>query len=342
MLHTSGTANQTSTQIKDELSSAAPPGTTLLIVETVPEEDIDIDDFSASSLDEILDTDFSYNEGFGMNSIRVDQTPALPSGNILHNNKSDTPNDLPSTPCKDYLESLEQSISPLSDPLLLHQVISDDVFPLPWCSPVDFDGPRGHLDNGAQASTTHEASSLHNYRLFTSNHPCRTRMIPADGLSYTPIGYGTLRLPAPTSLGYIPVFCYHAPELKSTIVSPRSIEKVVPKQHFSGTTLHTFEKSGHFTFLANNSLRRSKSITLHGILSGGLCYTGPLLLPIQFPSRSNSSTSLLEHDHAYIHTVIAHHEPAPSEPIQEFCLHKLHVKAERLNLRRSEKRKDII
>jgi hypothetical protein len=67
----------------DEPSPAPPPGTTLPIVHTVlDDDDIDTDNFSASFLDEILDNDFSYNEGFGIKSIRIDRTPALPSSDV--------------------------------------------------------------------------------------------------------------------------------------------------------------------------------------------------------------------------------------------------------------------
>jgi hypothetical protein len=207
--HDSETANQTSEPTKDVQSSAAPPGTTLPLIETVTDQDddFDIDDFSNSSLDDLFDTDFTFNEGFGINSIRTDHSPATPCSDVLPDDELDT-NDTPfpvsNTPRKDFLDSLEPTTGPLSNSCLLHQVLSDTVTTSPPA--VYFDGPRGHLDNGAQASTTHDALHLHGYRKFTPDRPCRTRMIPADGHFYTPIGCGILCIPAPSSLGYIPPF----------------------------------------------------------------------------------------------------------------------------------------
>ena len=186
----------------------------------------------------------------------------------------------------------------------------------------DYDGPRAHLDDGAQATTTHKKSHLFAYRTFPVGAPCRTRLISADGHRYVPIGYGILRVPAPTALGYIPVFCLHTPEIPSCIISPSTIERLLVKtpQHH-GTTLCKYPAAGTFTFTVHSALRTSENIVVHGILDSGLCYTQPLLLPqssdcdAPVPSPSLASS---EFDHA----------TATVE--SEFHLHKLSVRADRL------------
>jgi hypothetical protein len=76
----------------------------------------------------------------------------------------------------------------------------------------DFEGPRAHLDDGAQARTTHVKEHLFAYRTFTKELPCRTRLVSADGHRYVPLGYGVLRVPAPNSIGYVPIFCFIPPK----------------------------------------------------------------------------------------------------------------------------------
>ena len=178
------------------------------------------------------------------------------------------------------------------------------------------------LDDGAQATTTHKKSHLFAHRTFPVNAPCRTRLISADGHRYVPIGYGILRVPAPTALGCILVFYLHMPEIPSCIISPLTIERLLVKTPLHhGTTLCKYPAAGTFTFTVHSALRTSDNIVAHGILDSGLCYTQPLLLPqssacdIPVPTPSLASS---EKDHAA--TTIEY----------EFHLHKLSVRVDRL------------
>jgi hypothetical protein len=103
------------------------------------------------------------------------------------------------------------------------------------------------------------------------------RLISAAGIGPRPSGIGILRVPATTPIGYYEVACYYTPEIKSTIVSPISFGSLL-KSRYAGWTLQTFP-TGSWTFHAHSSLRSSDDIIVHGVLSGGLCYTQPLLFP---------------------------------------------------------------
>jgi hypothetical protein len=99
-------------------------------------------------------------------------------------------------------------------------------------------------------------------------------MIPADGHAFVPEGYGILKIPAPNSQGYLPVFCYHTPGIQSTIVSPCSLKRLIPKGCFTGTTLEKPFATRHFTFVAHNNLCRSENIVnpawqTHGTQASG-------------------------------------------------------------------------
>ena len=92
---------------------------------------------------------------------------------------------------------------------LLHQVFNDDGVIHEYAVDVlrhhHYDGPSAHLlDDGAQATTSHQRSHLFAYRTFSADSPCHTRLISANGHGYVPIGYGIRRVPAPNSIGYIP------------------------------------------------------------------------------------------------------------------------------------------
>ena len=184
--------------------------------------------------------------------------------------------------------------------------------------------PRAHLDDGAQATTMHKKSHLFVHPTFPVDASCRMRLISADGHRYVPIGYyDILCVPAPNSLGYIPVFCLHAPEISSCIISPSSIKHLLEKKPLHhGTTLRKYPAADTFTFTAHSALRTSKNVAVHCILDAGLsCFTQPLLLPQQsdrdapVPTPSDASLEL-DHSTATIET--------------EFHLHKLSVRADQL------------
>ena len=213
--HDSGTDHQA-------LSTAPPPGTFLpgsTPVALLDEpEDFDIDDFSTSSLDDILDSGDTFNNGYGINAIRSERFALLSSADILHDDEEDADldfNDIThhhapqsTTPIKDFLARITAENVPTPDAAFLHRILLDTPSTE---SPVLFDGPRAHFDDGSQVSTTHEASHLHSYRRFTSHNPCSTRLVPADGKEFVPIGYGILRVPAPNQQGFLPVLCFHTP-----------------------------------------------------------------------------------------------------------------------------------
>lgn len=143
----------------------------------------------------------------------------------------------------------------------------------------DYHGPRAHLDDGAQATTTHQQSHIFAYRQFTDAAPYRTRLVSADKHRYAPHAYGILRVPAPNSQGYIPIFCFYTSDITSCIISPSTIAKLLPKHRQQGSTLRKHAATGMFTFTVHSNLRPSEDIVLYGILEGNLCYTEPLILP---------------------------------------------------------------
>jgi hypothetical protein len=183
----------------------------------------------------------------------------------------------------------------------------------------DYDGPRAHLDDGAQTTTTHKLEHLFAYRPFSDKTPCRTRLVSADGHRYVPLGYGILRIPAPNPQGYLPAFCFYTPEITSCIISPSTIERLIPKNRQEGTTLRKYPTTGVFTFTVHSNLRASDNIELNGILDAGLCYTHPILLPPQ-PTDTPVTTQPTSSDSI-----------SPPVPLDsEYNLHKLSVRADRL------------
>jgi hypothetical protein len=128
------------------------------------------------------------------------------------------------------------------------------------------------------------------------------------------------------------VFCYHTPELRSTILSPSSLERLLGHSRVSGTSLKKDHQHGVFAFIVHNTLRRSENIHLDGILSHGLCYTAPLILP-RFPGSHLPSVSCPTHDDpAHIHSLLhpSDSSDTSSSVVLEFRIHKLHTRAERL------------
>lgn len=313
------------------------------VVETVDDDATTVPLSSDDDDDSLLDL-FDHDDSFGINAVKVDIS-GMPSTDdvLLDDGLADDPaldvDDAdfchPMTcrcctaaslrsPIDEYLfDAAVNSPHELARKTAVHQVFDDDgqihEYTVDEIRHHDYEGPRAHLDDGAQATTTHKQEHLFGYRVFSADAPCRTRLVSADGHRYVPIGYGILRVPAPNSLGYIPVFCLHTPEIKSCIISPSTIERLLPPAQHHGTTLNKYPASGVFTFTVNNNLRTSENVTINGILDAGLCYTQPLLLPEQ------SSTSAQE---KHVHTLGVDFDDATIE--SEFKLHKLSVRSERL------------
>jgi len=79
---------------------------------------------------------------------------------------------------------------------------------------------HGHMDGGAQASTTDRLDYLFHYRSFSSSS---TTLKVADNTPHYPVGMGFLRLPAHTTLGYVMVPTFYTPTLPATILSPSEL-----------------------------------------------------------------------------------------------------------------------
>jgi hypothetical protein len=193
----------------------------------------------------------------------------------------------------------------------------------------DYEGPRAHYDLGSQASTTNKSYHLHNYREFPPNQPCQLRLVSADGTRCHPLGYGFCRLPdSSTSTGYRDIFTYHTPDIPSTILSPSSLIKQIPPDLSDGWTI-TANPNGTFTFEVAHKQRTSENIRLHGIISGGLLYTAPLILPSAPtprtdptpPETATSTQALLQE----LTSDLDWQNDAP-----ELLIHKLNATAERL------------
>jgi hypothetical protein len=193
----------------------------------------------------------------------------------------------------------------------------------------DYDGPRAHYDVGSQASTTHSSHHLHEYRLFPPHQPCPLRLVSADGKRCRPIGYGYCRLPDPgTSIGYRSILMYHTPEIPTTIISPSSILSHLPPDRSDGWTLSA-HPNGTFTFEAHHKHRVSENIRLHGILSGGLLYTAPIILPSAPSHRTDPTPPEDAAPHArHLHELVADIDWSSDPP--ELQIQKLHISAERL------------
>jgi hypothetical protein len=197
------------------LSAASPPGTSLPSLATSTDEEDDyLENLSINSLDDLFDDDFRFNDGYGINAIRSERFDILTDSHVAAEPPTDTDvmpsyhcqccSPPPATPIEQYLRKLDTESTDLVDCHLRHLLSDDPVSHAPTLA-HDFSGPCAHLDNGAQASTTHDATHLHHYRVFTLAKPCPIRLVSADGNRYVPLGYGILRVPAPTTLGYIPV-----------------------------------------------------------------------------------------------------------------------------------------
>ena len=167
---------------------------------------------------------------------------------------------------------------------------------------------RGHLDPGAQATTTPHKHLLFGYRRFTAANPCNVRLHAADNRrAYIPLGIGVLRVPAPNQLGYHPILCYHTPEITTTIISPASFETLLGKRNFEGTTLVTHSNDAKFVFTARHKLRRSGDLTITGITHRTLTYTHPLLTPslAEMDTQSLDATTSTITDELHMHRLSA-------------------------------------
>jgi hypothetical protein len=312
-----------------------------------------------SSEDDLVIDLFDFDDEYGINSICIDLTDMPCTDDVISADDLDPDPalDVPESdfcrtptcrccslgsesPIDKFLFDAEvDSLPAIGHEKHLHQIFNDagDIheYAINEIRHNDFDGPRAHLGDGAQATTTHVKEHLFAYRTFDSHSPCQTRLVSADGHRYVPLSYGVLRVPSPTALGYIPIFCFHTPEISSCIVSPLTIARLIPRHRHHGTTLQKYTESGAFTFKVHSNLRTSDAIEIHGILDGGLCYTQPLLLPSEpssFAPNADSDSPTEMHLAALsttgrIDTYTADHNNTLEHKLH---LHKLSVRADRL------------
>jgi len=78
----------------------------------------------------------------------------------------------------------------------------------------------GHMDGGAQASTTNHLEYLFHYHLLGKNS---TTLKVADDTPHYPVGLGFLRITADTDLRYVMVPTFYTPTLPATIISPSNL-----------------------------------------------------------------------------------------------------------------------
>jgi hypothetical protein len=174
----------------------------------------DSDNHSTNS-HESIDSNFFQPHEFGIHAINFNTIPLIaPHHDVLIDDSSpDSPLDIDNS-C--LLDHHNIDLQP------------NDTFDLDIQSihTHDFDGGRAHLDDGSQVTTTHCAGHLHNYRLFSTENPSRTRLKDAGGTRHQPIGYGFMHIPAPNATGYIPLLSFHTPGIPAIIVSSLSLEKL--------------------------------------------------------------------------------------------------------------------
>ena len=185
---------------------------------------------------------------------------------------------------------------------------------------------QAHLDGGSQASTTHDLSVMWGYKPFTRQKPCRVRLLCADGKKpIVPTGYGIVRIPAENKAGYVPLPCYYTPELLNFIVSPKSFEPLLGKNH-NGYTIDCRKEDDSFKFTAKHKLRNSEAIHVCGETINGLCYTKPAIVP-KPQAEDNASLTLEEADKKGVSATENHRNNSVGH---ELMVHKLSVKQERL------------
>jgi len=185
---------------------------------------------------------------------------------------------------------------------------------------------EAHLDGGSQASTTSNKSVLWGFKWCTEKNPCRVRLISADGKSpIVPEGYGTARIPANNTEGYVPIKCYCTPDIPNFMLSPNSFKPLLGK-HYNGYTLECNDDKKTFHFSVNHKKRKSGSLLLFGTTRGGLCYMQSAVPPMP-TTEGTAEMSLDAADKAAILMVEDH--PKNSHQ-HELKLHTLSAKAERL------------
>ena len=185
---------------------------------------------------------------------------------------------------------------------------------------------QAHLDGGSQASTTNDRSLLWGYKPFSKKHPCRVRLVCADGKApVIPTGFGVARIPAENEAGYVPIKCYYTPEIPNFIVGPKSFEALLG-QDCRGYQIDTNNDEGTFQLSLKSKSRKSQDVLLIGEMKGGLCFTGSAIPPLP-TSEITEDMTLEQADKAGISMIEDHPQ---NSVVHEMKLHHLSAKQERL------------
>jgi len=144
---------------------------------------------------------------------------------------------------------------------------------------------RGHMDGGAQASTTDCLDYLFHYRSL----PAKSATLKvADNTPHYPIGSGYLRVAAYTVSGYIMVPTFYTPTLPATIVSPSDLGS---KLGCSSFTTFASLSDMECCLTLHHCQRHSQDIRIPLTVVRGLLYTADLQRPT--PHEHESSFSVL-------------------------------------------------
>ena len=147
--------------------------------------------------------------------------------------------------------------------------------------PKDRLSSRGHMDGGAQASTTDNLDLLWNYKAYKREDRSPYTLQVADARPHHPVGSGFLRVPvvsddpadrtSPTR--YYDVECFYTPTMPTTIVSPSAMSKAHGCRGYSSVLLHDDDRC----HIALHQCRKSPRVEIPAVNISGLLYTLPLL-----------------------------------------------------------------
>jgi len=160
----------------------------------------------------------------------------------------------------------------------------------------------------------------------SDKNPCRVPLTCGDRKSsIMPEGYGTARIPANNAEGYVPVMCYHTPDIPNSIVSPNSFKPLFGK-NYHGYALECNEDKKIFRFTVQHKKHKSETLPLQGLTCGGLCcmQSAVPLMPM------TEETAELSLDAAHKAAISMVKDPPMNSHQHEMKLQVLSAKAVRL------------
>jgi len=135
------------------------------------------------------------------------------------------------------------------------------------------DDLQGHMDGGAQASTTNCLDYLYHYQPLSS--PSTTLKV-ANNTPHHPIGIHFLCLPAHNTSGFVMVSTFYRPTLLATILSPSDLGSKLDCQSFTSFT--SFDNN-NCSLTLHHCQHCSQDIWIPLIVVCGLLYTAPFHKP---------------------------------------------------------------